>query len=338
MMLFDISSAFHMGVHRLAKQFGNGGFINISDYRPEFFKGLLWVIDSHQTMFREYGDPVICMDDKSKPCWRKTQYPNYKAQRKKIKDSQTAFDYGEAYALFTEFLTALEAHSGIKCIGVPEAEADDIILVLGEFLARNRQPVMILSPDKDFIQLQTNPLVSQYSWFTKKIIVPEDKGSMDTWLLEHVCLGDQTDAVPRICDFREFRPGVKEYLVSKGIHDDPWEFSNRDYNLEEFEAFGGIWQTEKFGPAKLKKLIQDAGSLENLLESDDHLRKNYDRNYQLVMREGIPLDLQAKILEEYQEPVKEDLDAFVGALGLEIQDLPEFLRNKYMSKISFLDW
>lgn len=327
--------------HRLAKQFSNGEKIDLKDFRKEFYKGLIWILDTHIEMFKTYGEPVICMDDKSKPSWRKTYYPNYKSARKSFRESQTLFDYTDAYVLFDEFLTALR-DSGIKVIGVPEAEADDIILVLGKTISDSGEDVMVLSPDKDFIQLQTNPRVSQYSWFTKKIIGVEDKsgsGNMQDWLVEHICLGDQVDAVPRIVDFKKFKPGVKEYLESKGFYGTPWEFSSTSYNPEEFERFGGIWETEKFGPAGLKKLIQQHGNLKALLETDEILKQNFNRNFKLVMREGIPKEIEAKILEEFKKPVETNIQKFADSLGLEIQELPLFLQDKYIGTQNFnFDW
>lgn len=344
MILFDISSAFHMCTHGIAKAFAKDGTVNLKEYEQEFFRGMLWIIDNHTEMFRRtYGEPLICIDDKSLPTWRKTYYPNYKAGRKNYKDSISTFSYSDAYYLLDKFLGALK-YSGIKHIGVPEAEADDIILVLGHYLANNNEPIMILSPDKDFIQLQTNPLVSQYSWFTKKIITVSDKsketGEMKEWLVEHICLGDHTDAVPRIVDFREFKPGVKEYLEQKGFFGTPFEFSGTEYDIEEFEQFGGIFETQKFGPATLKKLITKHGDLKQLLESDSLLKQNFNRNFKLVMREGIPKEISDRILETYQQPKeKEDIEQFANVLGLNIQDLPKFMQDKYIrNNNNFLDF
>ena len=337
MILFDISSAFHMATHRLAKEFYTNEKIDLKEYRKEFFRALLWIIDKHTNMFKRYGDPVICIDEKTQPSWRKDMYPMYKSARKKFRDEQSTFDYHDAFILFNEFLEACHKYACIKCIEVPKAEADDIILVVAEHLANKGEQVMVLSPDKDFIQLQVNPNIKQYSWFTKKMIQPEDKGSMDEWLIEHVCLGDAVDAVPRIVDFQEFNPGVKDYLLEKGINCSPYEFSKTAYDIEEFSEFGGPFKKTPFGAAKLKKLINEHGSVENLLESNDIIKKNYERNKKLVLTEGIPDDVKTNILEEFQKPISCDVQEFATALGLDVQELPEFLQNKYLGISNFLD-
>ena len=331
MILFDISSAFHMVVHRMSKEFYQGEKLDLKEYKKEFFRGLLWIIDKHTQQFKDFGDPVICIDEKTTPSWRKDMYPMYKSQRKKFRDGQAQFDYSDAFGLFNEFLDACTKSACIKCIEVPGAEADDIILVLGEHLAQKGESVMILSPDKDFIQLQVNPKIKQYSWMTKKMIQAEDKGNMQEWLIDHVCLGDVADAVPRIVDFQEFKPGVKEYLKSKGIEMTPLEFSSTLYNPDEFEQFGGVFETPRFGASGLRKLIAKHGSIEALLESNPVMKSNYERNAKLVLTEGIPPEIKEAILLEYQEPINCDVEEFAETLGLEIADLAEFLKNKYIN-------
>lgn len=329
MMLFDISSAFHMVTHRTAKLNKSGVWVDLKEYHKEFYKGLMWVLDTHQKMFKDYGEVVVCTDNRNQPSWRVEAYPMYKSQRRALKESQTLFDYKDAYYMFDNFLQAMEL-TGCTMVGVPRAEADDIILELGFMAASKGEEVMILSPDKDFIQLQSNPLVQQYSWFTKKLITPGDKGSMDLWLLEHVCLGDAADCVPKITDFQEFNPGVKEYLEGKGIYDTPYEFSNRKYDYEEFRKFGGPFKIQPFGPVKLKKLLEAHGSLDAMLESSEHLKKSYDRNKMLVMRSGIPEDIKLAIRSEYQRArgaKAVNIEVFCDALGLGMADLPDFMKT-----------
>lgn len=337
MILFDISSTFHMVTHRLSKEFYKGEKLDLKEYRKEFFLGLLWVLDRHIKMFKDYGDPVICIDEKSHPSWRKEMYPMYKSARKKLRDGQAKFDYSDAFKLFDDFLNACIDHSCIKSIGVPRAEADDIILIVAEHLASLGNNVMVLSPDKDFIQLQVDPKIKQYSWFTKKIISVEDKGSMEEWLNEHICLGDATDAVPRIVDFQQFLPGVEKFLESKNYTGSPYEFSKSFYDLDEFDKFGGVFVKEPFGPAKLKKMIDVHGSVENFVDSNPIIKENYERNKKLVLTEGIPDDIRESILKEFKKPVKCDVPSFADALGLEISELPDFLQDKHLGNSSFMD-
>ena len=360
MILIDLSSAFHKCTHGLASGIlkeTKADFVDLKLYQKEFNLSMLNVLCTHITMFREYAtEIVICLDETSgRGNWRKKIFPMYKYARQSFRQSFTKFDYQDAYFLFDNFVKALKASQAktlFKVVDVDHCEADDLILVLARDAANKGEPVMILSPDKDFIQLQDNPLIKQYSWMTNKILRVDDKtgdveNGMQEWLLEHVCLGDQADNVPRIVDFKEFKPGVREYLVESALLDeseDAWSFSSSYFNYDDFEAFGGVFEREKFGLATLKKRIQEVGSLENFLDLDPCYRKNYYRNRQLVLEEGIPMALREQIISEYQDDSKNVQDPatkLVEGLKLQGTNLPDLISNKYISEQqlgSLLDW
>lgn len=360
MILIDLSSAFHKCTHGLASGIlkeTKADFVDLKLYQKEFNLSMLNVLCTHINMFREYAtEIVICLDETSgRGNWRKKIYPMYKYARQQFRQSFTKFDYQDAYVLFDNFVKALKASQAktlFKVVDVDHCEADDLILVLASDAANKGEPVMILSPDKDFIQLQDNPLIRQYSWMTNKILRVDDKtgdveNGMQEWLLEHVCLGDQADNVPRIVDFKEFKPGVREYLIESALLDeseDAWSFSSSYFNYDDFEAFGGVFEREKFGLATLKKRIKEVGSLENFLDLDPCYRKNYYRNRQLVLEEGIPMALREQIISEYQDDsknVSNPATRLVEGLKLQGTNLPDLISNKYISEQqlgSLMDW
>ncbi len=360
MILIDLSSAFHKCTHGLASGIlkeTKADFVDLKLYQKEFNLSMLNVLCTHINMFREYAtEIVICLDETSgRGNWRKKIFPMYKYARQQFRQSFTKFDYKDAYILFDNFVKALKASQAktlFKVVDVDHCEADDLILVLARDAANKGEPVMILSPDKDFIQLQDNPLIKQYSWMTNKILRVDDKtgdveNGMQEWLLEHVCLGDTADNVPRIVDFKEFKPGVREYLVESGLieeDEDAWSFSSSYFNYDDFEAFGGVFEREKFGLATLKKRIAEVGSLENFLDLDPCYRKNYYRNRQLVLEEGIPMALREQIISEYQDDsnnVSNPATKLVEGLKLQGTNLPDLISNKYISEQqlgSLMDW
>lgn len=360
MILIDLSSAFHKCTHGLAAGIlkeTKADFVDLKLYQKEFNLSMLNVLCTHINMFREYAtEIVICLDETSgRGNWRKKIFPMYKYGRQSFRQSFTKFDYKDAYVLFDNFVKALKASQAktlFKVVDVNHCEADDLILVLARDAANKGEPVMILSPDKDFIQLQDNPLIRQYSWMTNKILRVDDKtgdveNGMQEWLLEHVCLGDQADNVPRIVDFKAFKPGVREYLVESGLieeDEDAWSFSSSYFNYDDFEAFGGVFEREKFGLATLKKRIKEVGGLENFLDLDPCYRKNYYRNRQLVLEEGIPMALREQIISEYQDDssnVSNPATKLVEGLKLQGTNLPDLISNKYISEQqlgSLLDW
>lgn len=353
MILIDLSSAFHKTIHGLVAKLlkeTKEEYIDLKKFPKEFNLTVLNILCDHINKFRQYSEEiVICLDDKSgKGNWRKRIYPMYKFSRRDFRDSFKTFDYNDAYVLFDQFVNVLnntQSNKLFRVLGVDTCEADDLILVLGKYFASQGRNVLILSPDKDFIQLQTDGHVKQYSWMTNKLItIPE--GGMDEWLLEHVCLGDQADNVPRIVDFKEFKPGVKEFLVESGVlteGQNAWDFSGMYFDYADFDAFDGVFEREKFGISTLKRKIAELGSLEAFLDSHPSHRKNYYRNRQLVLESGIPNALREQIIQDYQNLPNSNSPAtgLVEGLGLSGCSLPDLISNKYISEKQlgdFLDW
>jgi 5'-3' exonuclease len=97
-----------------------------------------------------------------------------------------------------------------KFLEVYGAEADDIIATL---CSESSDEVMILSGDKDFIQLQKYPNVKQYSPITKKMI---NGINPDDYLKEHVLKGDTSDGVPNVLSpDNSFVDGIRQKPLSK---------------------------------------------------------------------------------------------------------------------------
>ena len=88
-------------------------------------------------------------------------------------------------------------HAPYKVIQVEHAEADDVIGTIchahGQQLGGD--PILILSGDKDFQQLQEYANIEQYSPILKKFIKCNDPQG---YLLEHILKGDRGDGVPNI--------------------------------------------------------------------------------------------------------------------------------------------
>ena len=83
-----------------------------------------------------------------------------------------------------------------KVLEVQNAEADDIIASVVFHIAKepkNYEKVLILSSDKDFIQLQKYNFVTQYSPIQKQFVNGVDP---TTYIKEHILKGDRSDGVP----------------------------------------------------------------------------------------------------------------------------------------------
>jgi hypothetical protein len=149
-------------------------------------------IRSHNRKFRaQYGELVICCDNRN--YWRKDVFPHYKAGRKDMRE-KSDFDWNLIYGAIEEMKSEIREHFPYKVLDVDRAEADDIIGVLTmEF--HNKEPILILSADKDFLQLQRFSGVDQYSPMADEFIKTADPVR---FLQEQIIRGDAGDGIPNI--------------------------------------------------------------------------------------------------------------------------------------------
>ena len=115
----------------------------------------------YRTKFHEeYGELVLCYD--SKHYWRRDYFPNYKCNRKKTRDESDK-DWDAIFECLNAIKSELKDFFPYKHLEVYGAEADDIIAALCLELEYDNGKTLILSGDKDFIQLHKYKNVSQYS-------------------------------------------------------------------------------------------------------------------------------------------------------------------------------
>ena len=152
---------------------------------------VLNTIRQYKQMHRhvDHGGFVICCD--SPKNWRKESFPEYKANRKKKRETDTT-DWTSLFEFLHQMIDDLREYFPYKVVKVEGAEADDIIGVLTQEEMRN--PTTIISSDKDFIQLQKYEGVQQWSPLTKDWV----KGDPEASLWEKLVKGDAGDGVPNI--------------------------------------------------------------------------------------------------------------------------------------------
>jgi hypothetical protein len=151
-------------------------------------------IRSYKAKFgREYGELIICCDSTNQ--WRKQYFPFYKANRKKAIE-KSELDWKLIFDCLTKIRTELKEYSPYRVIDIPTAEADDIIATLVHRLSDYAQKnILILSSDKDFIQLHVSPNVVQFDPVRKKFLKNADPA---LFLREHILKGDVGDGVPNV--------------------------------------------------------------------------------------------------------------------------------------------
>ena len=155
----------------------------------------------------EFGEVVLCYD--SKHYWRRDYFPEYKHSRRKGREKDSK-NWDDIFSCLNKIKEEIKNNMPYKFLEVYGAEADDIIATL---CSESSDEVMILSGDKDFIQLQKYPNVKQYSPITKKMI---NGINPDDYLKEHVLKGDTSDGVPNVLSpDNSFVDGIRQKPLSK---------------------------------------------------------------------------------------------------------------------------
>lgn len=317
MILLDFSSTIHRALATSIKHINphkeNGKYITkeyIHYTIHRIFDELLDLSDNH---FKNYDNLVICLDDHSKRYWRKELFGDYKKHRK-FGESEINFD--EVYKHIDLMYKVIDKYTPWKCFSVPGLEADDLVAILCKRYSPF-EDTLIVSPDKDMKQLHKFGKVKQYSHLTNKFI---EIGDDSEWLLEHICIGDASDGVPRIIDYTEFKPEFKEFLISKNLNYNEQEFYDLEYEykiklISEFiEKEPGMtllidaYIKPRFGFATFKKQLKKQ-SLSEFLNSNLIYKKNYEMNKKLVIAENIPAKLEADCIRRFNEsPTKFNMD------------------------------
>jgi hypothetical protein len=144
----------------------------------------------------KYGEIVICADGKN--TWRREAYPYYKANRKKSRD-ESELDWIHLFGIMNTIRDELREFFPYKVIHIERCEADDIIGTVihnyGTELNTGSEQFLVLSGDKDYIQLQKYANVDQYDPVRKRWIRNDNP---QKYLQEHVLKGDAGDGVPNI--------------------------------------------------------------------------------------------------------------------------------------------
>lgn len=156
---------------------------------------------------QNYGKVVICCD--SKDLWRKKFFPYYKASRGKQRDA-SELDFSKFHQHIDIIKEEIAAVFPMKLIAVDTCEADDVIAVLAKFITTNtNEPILIVSRDGDFKQLQTFSNVKQFCPVMGKLIV---ETAPESFRLRKIITGDTGDGVPNILseDATLVTPGMRQ--------------------------------------------------------------------------------------------------------------------------------
>ena len=204
---------------------------------------------------KDYGEIVLTYD--SKHYWRRDFFPNYKAGRRKGREKDSK-DWDLIFGVLNKIKAEFKENLPYKYLEVYGAEADDIIATLCKNFC-NDDKIMIVSGDKDFIQLQKYSNVQQYSPILKKYVNGHDPV---TYIKEHILKGDTSDGVPNV--------------------------------LSPDNTFVDGLRQRPLGKKKIENWLDiDIDDLQ------DEVKRNYQRNDTLINLDKIPLELETQIMAEF---------------------------------------
>jgi hypothetical protein len=213
----------------------------------------------------KFGELVICTDGKKN--WRYDVFPNYKFKRKDAR-KESKMDWNELFRITNMVLEEIKENYPYKVVEHERCEADDIIAAICENTQEfgKHEPVLIVSSDKDFAQLQKYDNVSQYSPM-KKSFIKEDHPRKQ--LMELIMKGDQADGIPNVLS--------GDNVFVEGIRQTPLRKKAMDEMIDK------LYDTYKDPYGK-----------------DQEWMRNYNRNKMLIDLSETPLPIKQEIIYTYE--------------------------------------
>lgn len=242
----------------------------------------------------EFGQMVIACDSSS---WRKEIFPEYKAARKKSRE-KSKLDWNNFFTMVNTVRDEIKENFPYPVVTVDRAEADDIIGILVSELQEfgRHEEILIVSGDKDFLQLQQFSNVKQYSPVQRKFLECEDP---HRYLFEHICKGDSSDGVPNVLSSdKTFTEELRQTPLRAKRIDEWWE--NRH-------------------------------SLQNHM--DNEVWRNYQRNEWMINLRKTPPEIRKEVINQVGEQSGKDNNKILNYLvtnrcGLLVESAQEFFTNK----------
>lgn len=217
-------------------------------------------IRSYNKKFKdEFGEMIIAADASNN--WRREIFPYYKANRRKARE-KSEINWTMVFETLNKVRNEIKDNFPYRVIHVDGAEADDVIGTLVQTYGDTSEKILILSGDKDFVQLQSYMNVKQFDPVQKKWRTTNDP---DTFVKEHIMRGDVGDGIPNFLSAdNTFVVGSRQKPLSKKKMDNWIRMNPHDF-------------------------------------CDEAMLRGYLRNQQLVDLKFIPIHIKDNIMLQYNE-------------------------------------
>lgn len=209
-------------------------------------------------------DTVIAKDSRLTKSFRYSLYPEYKLTRKLNRAKRSQYQIGPVFdEIYANVFPSIFDEHTIQLV-VDGAEGDDVIasLARSERILEDYEKIILVSSDRDFIQLQIDRPVTQYD-ISGELVVPKLKRGKEIVnmtpqqaLMVKIISGDASDNIKSI------RPKVGEITAFKYITE----------------------KTEEF-----KKLLKE----------NPEVAQRFVLNSKLVDFKNIPVELSQRVVDEF---------------------------------------
>ena len=262
MIIMELSQVM---ISNLMIQLGNHTNADIEEYLLRHM--VLNSVRAYNVKFKnEFGEMIIACDAGNN--WRRQIFPYYKANRRKNRE-KSEINWTSVFETLNKVRDELKDYFPYRVIRVDGAEADDIIGTLAQTYGNTNEKILILSGDKDFVQLQAFMNVQQFDPVQKKWRKTND---VDKFIKEHIIRGDAGDGVPNFLSADDtFVVGARQKPISQKKLDQ-W----LDADPKEF--------------------------------CDEKMLRGYLRNQQLVDLNFIPPDIKKEVLVQYEQQADKGRD------------------------------
>lgn len=241
------------------------GIMKTDEVNEDFLRHLILnSLRSIRSKFKhDYGELVLAFDSNKTQLWRKEAFPYYKANRKKERD-ESKLDWNMVFSCINNMKDDLREFFPYIVIEVAGAEADDVIGTLAGYKGNEDmdygEPILIVSADKDFIQLQKYKNLKQYDPIRERWLT----GDPVRYLFEHILRGDTGDGVPNFLS-------ADDCLVTKT--------RQKSVFAKKIDEWFGLTPQEFCNEEQLTK---------------------YKRNELLIDLSKTPTEIKEKIIESYE--------------------------------------
>ncbi len=255
MIIMDLSQVM---ISNLMVQLGNHTNAEIEEDLLRHM--ILNSVRSYNVKFKaEFGEMIIACDAGNN--WRRQIFPYYKANRRKSRE-KSEINWTAVFETMNKVRDELKEFFPYRVIRVDGAEADDVIGTLAQTYGNTNEKILILSGDKDFVQLQSYMNVQQFDPVQKKWRKTND---VDKFIKEHIIRGDIGDGVPNFLSADDtFVVGARQKPISQKKLDSWLTMDPKDF-------------------------------------CDEKMLRGYLRNQQLVDLNFIPEDIRAEVLVQYEK-------------------------------------